>query len=135
GVSMCLACRYFWKISSTLWAQNKYESNSRWCFRFSASFRLEVGRLDDRPTAFGLGFLERTQRFRRLLRERRDLDAKLLEALFHRGIGEGLHRRRIQPGNDLLRRILGYPKSVPERSKEVGQTRLVRGCNIRRRRQ
>src|SRR5438876_10670002 len=97
----------------------------------NASFRLEVGRLDDRPPAFRLGFLERTQRFRRLLRKRRDLYAKLLEALFHRGIGEGLHHGGIELGDDVLRRTLRYPKSIPERSEEAGQARLVRRRNIR----
>src|SRR5260370_24786 len=96
----------------------------------NASFRLEAGRLDDRPPPFRFGFLESTQGFGRLLGERRDLDAEFLEALLHRGIGEDLDHGGIQFRDDILRRISGCPKSVPERSKEAGQPRLVRGRNI-----
>jgi hypothetical protein len=38
--------------------------------RRQALLPLEVGGLDDRPPAFRLGLLERTQGFRRLLRQR-----------------------------------------------------------------
>src|SRR6476659_3847238 len=55
-----------------------------------------------------------------------DLDAKLRKTLSPRD------RRALAPsshsaGDDILRRAPGYPKAVPERSKEAGQTRLVRG--------
>src|SRR6266513_3659721 len=99
-------------------------SESRPAEKPDSSFGLDVGCLDDRPPSFRFGFLERTQGFGRLLRERRDLDTEFIEALAHRWISKNLHHRRIQLGDDILWRVLGNPKSIPERGKEAAKARL-----------
>ena len=42
-----------------------------------------------------------------------------------------LEHRRVQSRDDVLRRVLRRPQSVPERGEEAGQSRLVGGGNIR----
>src|SRR5712691_11221795 len=96
-----------------------------------SSFRLDIGCLDDRPPSFRFGLLERAQGFGRLLRERRDLDTEFIESLAHHWIRKNLHHRRVQLGDDILRRILRHPESIPERGKEAAKARLVRRRNIR----
>src|SRR3954467_15370691 len=60
----------------------------------SGLFRFDVGGLDDRPPLFDLGLLERGERLGRLLRARRDVEAKLGEARLQLGIGERLDHCR-----------------------------------------
>src|SRR6266704_6132071 len=106
-------------------------SESRPAEKPDSSFRLDVGCLDDRPPSFRFGLLERTQGFGRWLCERRDLVTEFVETLPPHWFSKNLHHRRIQPGDDILRRVPGNPKSIPERGKEAGKTRLVRRRNIR----
>src|SRR5262249_2437857 len=70
---------------------------------------LDARCLDDRPPAVGLRLLERAQRLRRLLCERRNLDSELLKPLLHRRRGQHLHHGRVQLLDDLLRRVLRHP--------------------------
>src|SRR2546428_2939433 len=75
----------------------------------SVSFRLNVRRLDDRPPLLDLGLVEGAERFRRLLLGRENLLTKLGEPRPYRRIGQGLHHRGIELGDDVPGRVLGHP--------------------------
>src|SRR5262249_20190930 len=59
------------------------------------SFGPNIGRLDDRPPLFDLGFLQGGKRLRRLLLARRNFGADIPKARAHRSIGHCLDERRI----------------------------------------
>src|SRR5262245_65073613 len=59
----------------------------------SASFRLDVSRLDDRPPLLDLGLVKSAERLRRLLLARRDHVAELGEPLPYRRIRQGIDHR------------------------------------------
>src|SRR5580693_7009832 len=94
--------------------------------------RLDVRGLDDRPPALALGFLEIPQRLGRLLIDRRDLDAKFRKTLPDSRIEQHLRHRGVELGDDVFRRALRHPEPVPQRGKEAGQPRFIRGRNVRR---
>src|SRR5262249_52873582 len=91
------------------------------------SFRPDVGGLDDRPPALGLRLLQRAQRIRRLLVNRRNLNAKLVEPLPNLRIEQHLRHRRVELGDDVLWGALRHPEPIPERGGEAGQSRFIRG--------
>ena len=92
-------------------------------------------RLDDRPPLFDPGPVQGGERLRRLLLAREDLLAEIDEPRAHRGIGQGIHDRRIEPGDDGRRRALGGKKPLPVLDVEPGQAGLVDRRDVGRRRQ
>src|SRR4051794_15793014 len=84
-------------------------------FRGLLRLGADAGVLDDRPPFCDFGLLERGQSFRRLLGARGDIEAEFGEALLDRRIGKRLRCRRIQFGNDVLRRSLWCPEAEPAR--------------------
>src|SRR5260370_34724754 len=79
-----------------------------------ASVRGDVGRLDDRPPLLDLGLLVGGQRLGGLLVARRDFLAEIGKLLPHFRIGQRLHDRGIEPGDDLFRGAFGGPDRVPQ---------------------
>src|SRR5688572_11750594 len=59
---------------------------------------------NDRPPFLDVGLLLRDQRVRRLPVARRDFHAEPGQTLAYRRIGERLHHRGVEPGDDRLRR-------------------------------
>src|ERR1700744_2299539 len=90
------------------------ESENRWRVRsnpnaMEALFRLDAGRLDDRPPAGGLGLLVLAERFRRLLVECGYLNAEIVKMLARFWIGQPPDHGGVQFRNNVLRRALGRP--------------------------
>src|SRR2546423_8858246 len=100
-----------------------------WVIQLAATalLALDVGRLDDRPPPFDLRLLQSAKRLRRLLLARRKFNTKLGEPRAHRCGCQGLHQRAVKSADDLLRRALGHPQAVPQRSMKAGQSGLVHG--------
>src|ERR1700704_465050 len=73
------------------------------------SFRLEIRGADDRPPFLGLYPVKGGKRIGRLLLARPALLPDLGEPRPHRRVGERAHDRRVEPGDDLLRRALRRP--------------------------
>src|SRR3954447_21875258 len=96
------------------------------------SLAFDVGRLDDRPPLVGLRLLKRAQGVRRLLLARRRIDPEVGEALARLLARQRFEHRRIQPRDDLLRRILRRPQSVPKRRVEALKSRLFGGGDAAR---
>ncbi len=74
--------------------------------------------------------MEGGKRLRRLLVARRDLVAKLFEALAHGRICEALHHRGVELGDDIGRRALRRPYAVPERKVQPRHAGLVDGRHV-----
>ena len=53
----------------------------------------------------------------------------------HRRIGQGLHHRGVELGDDVLRRALGHPQPVPDRHVQARHAGLVDRRDVGRRRQ
>src|SRR6202030_886537 len=85
----------------------------------------DPGRLDDRPPFLDLGLLKRAEGFGRLLVARGNLLAEIGKARAQAWIGQGCHGRSIELGDDVLRRALRHPKTMPQRSVKSRQSRLV----------
>src|SRR5947208_748498 len=79
-----------------------------------ASLRPDVRRLDDRPPLFDLGLLLCGKRLRGLLVARPDFLTHVGKAPAHRWVGQALHDRGMKGSEDILRRALGCPQSMPE---------------------
>ena len=82
-------------------------------------FRLEPGLLDDRPPFFGIGFNNRAESLRRLLLARENLLPEIGEPRSHRRIGQRVHGRRVELGDDVLRRALGREKTCPDSNRKA----------------
>src|ERR1700744_1685501 len=76
---------------------------------YGALFRLDAGRLDDRPPAGGLGLLILAERFRRLLVEWGYLNAEIVKMLARFWIGQHPDHGGVQFRNNVLRHALGRP--------------------------
>src|SRR5947209_14133311 len=69
--------------------------------------------------------------FRRLLLARGNVESELGEAGAHRWVGEHLHHRTVERGDDLLGRALGGKETEPSRSVEPGDATLIGSRNVR----
>src|SRR5262249_33923660 len=81
--------------------------------RVTVSFRLDVGRLDNRPPLLDLGTLKRRKLFRRLLFARRDVQSEIGEPTDDGRVRERADRRSIELGENVLRHGLGPEQPVP----------------------
>src|SRR5215471_15658905 len=88
---------------------------------------LDAGCLDDRPPFLDLRPVERAERLGRLLLARRNFRAEICETCAYRGIAKGIDRGSIELGDNGLGRVLGRPKSEPDRGEESRQAGFVRG--------
>src|SRR5258706_4353588 len=86
----------------------------------SGLFHLDVGGLDDRRPFLDLGLVESRKPFRRLLLARGDVEPEVREARAHERIGERLHQRGVEPGDDFLRQPPRAEQAEPSRSVETG---------------
>src|ERR1043166_1301784 len=98
----------------------------------SSLFRLDVGRLDDGPPFLDFGPLKGAERLGRLLLARWNFLSEISKALAHCWIGQGVDHRSVELGDNLLGRVLGCPKSVPDRKMEACHPSSVRRRNSRR---
>src|SRR5262245_38305731 len=98
-----------------------------------ASLGLDVRGLDDGPPALDLGLLLGGKRLRGLLGARPDFLADVAEALDQCRIGQRVHHRGVELGDDILRRALGHPQPMPERGVQARHSRLVHGGDVGRR--
>src|SRR5262245_59112112 len=79
-----------------------------------ASFRLDVGRLDDRPPLIDLSLVEGSQSLRRFLLARHNLVTQVHEAaLAGRWSRQSLDNRCVELADDVLRRALWSPNCTP----------------------
>jgi transposase len=78
-------------------------------FCFRGSLALDACCLDDRPPLFDLGLVVGAKRLGRLLLARENLLCEIGEPCPHVRIGQGVHGRGIELGDDVLRRRLGRP--------------------------
>src|SRR5262249_56177171 len=88
-----------------------------------ASFRLDVGRLDDRPPPVDLSLVEGSQSLRRLLLARHNLVTQLHEPLAGRWSRQSLDNRCVKLADDVLRRALLSPNRTPHPNLEPRQSR------------
>src|SRR5262249_42109121 len=100
----------------------------------SSYLRPDAGLLDDRPPLLDFGLVQGAERLRPLLLGRKNLLADIGEALAPRRLRQSSNHGGIELLDDVLRRALGRPKSVPVGKIEAGQSRLVGGGNVLRER-
>src|SRR5262245_45327684 len=100
-----------------------------YCF-IAGSFRLDPRRPDDRPPLLDPGPEHGGERLRRLLFARQDLLAEIDEPRAHHGIGQRLHHRGIEPGDDGGGRAPGSEEAVPVLERKPGQAGLVHRRNV-----
>src|SRR6266566_2375777 len=79
----------------------------------ASSFRPDPQLLDDRPPFFGIGLLHCGQCLWCLFLARKNLQLQSSEARSNRRIRQCLDGRRIEFGDDVLRRALGREKPAP----------------------
>src|ERR1700730_1271262 len=99
------------------------------------SLSLDVRRLDNGPPFLDLGLLKRAERLRRLLVARNDLLTEAGELLARCRIRQNIGDRRVELGDDRLRRGFRRPDRIPDRTGEIGQSGLGGRRDFRRRRQ
>src|SRR5215218_11338581 len=87
----------------------------------SILLRFDAGAPDQRPPFFNLGLLKSAERLGRLLLARRDLLAKVGEALAHRRVSERIHGGRRELMNDFWRRAARHPQAVPGGDVDAGR--------------
>src|SRR5262245_24215061 len=97
-------------------------------------FRLDVRRLDDRPPLLDLSPLLCCERLGRLFLARPDFLTHVGEPLAHRWIRQGVHECGMELGDNILRRALGRPKTMPKRRVKAGHPCFVDRWSIGRRR-
>src|SRR5215216_4605482 len=85
----------------------------------------DAGAPDQRPPFFNLGLVKSGERLGRLLLARRDLLAKVGEALAHRRVVQRIHGGRREFVNDLRRRAARHPQAVPGGDIDAGRAGLV----------
>src|SRR6478735_4768762 len=92
-----------------------------------ALFSLDAVGPDDRPPLVELALMIGVQRLRRQLRRLRNAHAERRDTLLHRRIGERLDHRVVELGDNVLRRALRRPQTVPERDVHSGDADLLHG--------
>src|SRR5262249_60894028 len=83
------------------------------CWRRDTSFRLDAGRLDDRPPFLGLGLVEGMKRFRGLLVACEYLLTDVGKPLAYRRVGERCTHRAVELRDDVGGRTPGGPPPRP----------------------
>src|SRR5262249_42282584 len=96
------------------------------------SLRGDAGSFDDRPPFLDLGLVVRVERRRRELFARRHFQTEIGDAPAHYWIGERVHHRRVEPGNDVVRRVLRRPEGMPQSDMKAGHSRFVDRRDLRR---
>src|ERR1044072_3092857 len=83
-----------------------------------ASMRADIVGLDDRPPFLDFRFLICPECFRRLLLAGWDVLPQVSEPLAHLRIGQGIHNRSIELGDNAAGCVLRHPERVPNRNVE-----------------
>src|SRR5215813_4594782 len=97
----------------------------------SKLFRLDAGRLDDRPPLLDLSLMERGERLRRLLLRRHDLLAKVGEPLADSRFGERINGGGVEPPDDIPGCAFRSKQRVPDGAIEARQSGLIHRRNVR----
>src|SRR5262245_30391221 len=100
-----------------------------WCCRLIG---LNAGRLDEWPPFLDFRVLKQAQRLRCLLTPRKNLLPEIGEPPARRWIIQRIHHRGRYFCGDVLRRVLGDPKTMPVQNMKASQACFVCRWNIRR---
>ena len=86
----------------------------------ASSFRLDPELLNERPPFLGIGLHQRPERLWRLSLVRKNVVSETGDPGSHRRIGQRSHSRRIELGDNVLRRASGREKPVPAGVESAG---------------
>src|SRR5262245_56032728 len=78
------------------------------------SLRLDAGSVDDRPPFLDFGLVQGAERFGCLLIARKDFLRKISKARTHVWICQRVDDRGVEIADNLLRRTLRHPHSMPD---------------------